>query len=205
MTQAATRARPRASAPEKTKDQDKGVTLAALQRQINELAAENKALRALAPVSRTSGMVEALDHPVGAAGDVHMETTGAPALMRPEVEVETRMPPLALMDELKFMEELIQVEVHPANEQYPEPCISVWNDGRHQLFIRGHKQIVKRKFVEVLARSKPITYQNVEYVDEQGNRRVKYPMRTNLRFPFVVLRDANPRGAEWLKKVLAQA
>lgn len=183
--------------------------VAELERKLAESQAENQALRTLktVPVSR-SGIIDTGEFRVGGAnGDVTMDTDSAPVLRKPvaEVDVVDTLPPLEFLEELKFNEELLEVEVHEASDQYPSPTVSVWNGGIHQLFIRGQRQIVKRKFVEVLARTKPITYGNVEYVDAEGNRRVKWPQRTALKYPFQVVRDASPRGREWLRKILAQA
>lgn len=107
---------------------------------------------------------------------------------------------------MRFNEEKVIVIVHEeADAKYPEPCISVWNGGRHQLFPRGVEITCARKFLEVLARSKPVRYGNVEFVNEEGVRDVKWPKRVSHRYPFTVVEDRNPLGRAWLKKIFSES
>lgn len=175
-----------------------------------DLAAANAALalanqvRSVAPVAPRR-VLESESFQVGQDGDVTMPSTGDAHLNHPTIEVPDGPVAKSFLDELAFNEELVTVRVSETTDPKEGICISTWNDGRHQLFIRGEDVTVKRKFLEVLARSKPVTYANVEYVDAEGNRAVKYPKRTANRFPFAVIRDDNPRGGAWLRKILAEA
>jgi hypothetical protein len=138
-------------------------------------------------------------------GDVLMPSTGDARLVQPVVQVPDGPATRAKAEELAFMNELVTVMVHESDSKFAEPFIPVWNYGRIQIFPRGVEVTCKRKFVEVLARTKGATYGNHEYVDPEGNRAYKYPKKVVRRFSFTVTRDDNPRGRDWLKKTLAEA
>lgn len=187
---------------------------AAEQRASNAEANAGIPPRRVAPVAPNTKMVDSGDLELGGDGDVvTMETergTNRPYLKdrlieNPDIAGE-KMIDAKWAENMRFNEERVIVLVHPEpDSKYPEPCISIWNDGRHQLFPRGMNITVARKFLEVLARAKPVRYDNVEYMDENGIRAVKYPRRVSHRFPFSVIRDDNPRGAAWLARICAEA
>lgn len=106
--------------------------------------------------------------------------------------------------QLAFMEERMEVMVHESTDSNAEPIVHVACNGINQFFPRGEPVTVKRKFVEVLARAKQtsISTQTVNTDRDVINRINKH---TALRYPFSVIRDENPKGAAWLKSVLASA
>jgi hypothetical protein len=114
----------------------------------------------------------------------------------------------AAMDQaeaLAFMEEPVKVMVHTSADQNAEPIVQTGVNGRTQFFIRGQSQVVRRKFVEALARAKHTAYtQRTEHDYQTGNVIQKMIPRTSLRYPFSVEQDDNPKGADWLRKVLAE-
>jgi hypothetical protein len=158
------------------------------------------------PVAGRS-MVDAGDMPLGHVGDVILNPTGdaRSSLERPSIEVPDGPPAQDFLTELAFMNELVTVTVHESSDPLAEPLPEIRCNGRLQIFPRGQEVVCRRCFVEVLARAKPVHYGSVEYVDNDGNKAVKYPQRKSLRYPFSVNEDANPRGRAWLKKVLAEA
>ena len=110
------------------------------------------------------------------------------------------------LDELKFMEEPVEVmgleSTDPAVELVPE----VFHNGVPQRFIRGQVQTVKRKFIEVLARAKKTTYKQEIYADRLSGDAVQRMIpQSALQYPFQIINDPNPRGQAWLRKVLAEA
>lgn len=105
---------------------------------------------------------------------------------------------------LAFNEEILEVTVHTSADKNAEPIVEVFNGGIAQRFIRGQKQKVKRKFVEVLARAKQTSYSNQKVIIEGGDETYVYPESTALRYPFVVHSDPNPKGVDWLKSILAE-
>lgn len=108
------------------------------------------------------------------------------------------------MAELAFMEEELMVMVHDTTNEQDIPIPLFQNDGITQYFIRGKEQIVKRKFVEILARCKKTAYSQEAYKDATGADAYRQIPHTALMFPFAVTEDRNPRGASWLKGVLAE-
>ena len=108
--------------------------------------------------------------------------------------------------ELAFMEEPIEVMVMESTAENPEPVVEVFHNGVPQRFIRGQVQTVKRKFVEVLARAKRTRFSQQVYADRLTGEAVqKMIPQTALQYPFSVMNDPNPRGAPWLRKILAEA
>ncbi len=105
---------------------------------------------------------------------------------------------------LAFMNEPVTVAIHESSGQHDDKIFDVSVNGRAMTFVRGEEYIVQRKFIEGLARAKPIHYENQEYVDTDGVRKVRHPSRKGLRYPFAVVKDDNPIGRQWLKVVLAQ-
>jgi hypothetical protein len=168
--------------------------------------------RSLPPVSRTTGIIDSgeLEQDLGGQGDaVTMSedpVTRNPYLVERKVEIDgAQVVDPKWVEQMHFNEERVTILVHEATDpRHPEPCISLWNSGVHQLIIRGEPQVVKRKFVEILARSRPVGYGNEEYVKEDGTRDVRWPKRIAFKYPFSVIKDDNPRGAAWLRKIVTE-
>lgn len=108
------------------------------------------------------------------------------------------------LDEMAFMNEMVTVRVHPTTDKNANPFPEVYVNGRVQRFVRGAEQQVRRCFVEVLARAKGTTYDNLKTKDVDGEDKYVYPSHTAEVYPFVVINDT-PKGEAWLKKVLAEA
>lgn len=105
---------------------------------------------------------------------------------------------------LAFMEEKMEIMVHESTDANAEPIVQVGVNGINQFFPRGEPVQCKRKFVEVLARAREtsISTQTITTDRDVINRINRH---TALRYPFSVIRDENPKGAAWLKSVLASA
>lgn len=103
--------------------------------------------------------------------------------------------------ELAFFEELVEVEVHESTDPNAEPIVDLYCNGVSQRFIRGVPQVVKRKYVQILATAKPQTISTKTAVegDNVVNRITRHAA---LRYPFRVIRDDNPKGADWLRQTL---
>ena len=109
------------------------------------------------------------------------------------------------MDRAAFMNEIVDVHIHDTSEKNADGKIGVAVNGEACSMFRGQNYSIKRYFVEALVRAKPISYGNVEYTTNTGERAVKYPQSTGLRYPFDVVRDHNPCGRAWLNALLAEA
>ena len=104
-----------------------------------------------------------------------------------------------------FMEEEVKIIVLPSDSDYAEEVVHLCHNGRNQFILRGIAIIVKRKFVDILARSKLEFVQTPEAVDSQGHKTNSIKVRTNLKYPFTVISDRNPIGSEWLQNTIAEA
>jgi hypothetical protein len=103
-----------------------------------------------------------------------------------------------------FMNEPVMVTVLSGGKDNEAPYVQVGVNGTIQMFKRDTPIVVKRKYVERLARAKETGYdQTVD--DRLGERMNLLHNRHSLRYPFQVNRDDNPRGAAWLRSVLAAA
>jgi hypothetical protein len=103
-----------------------------------------------------------------------------------------------------FMDEEVLVRVAPSSNNDDEKIIAVWNDGKPQRMIRGQWTIVKRKYVEVLARSKPFGVTTPEIIDANGDRTTRIDTHNGSLYPFE-MRDKNPIGQAWLSRILSEA
>ena len=102
-----------------------------------------------------------------------------------------------------FMNQLLTVVVHKDGTQGAYDVITPNVNGTNQPIIRGEKQKIRRKYVEALAHSRLTVY---EQVIPDVNRPENFIMRetTVLAYPFSVMDDPHPDGAEWLNNLLAQ-
>lgn len=121
-----------------------------------------------------------------------------------ELEVVDKPPSQKKMEELAFMEEYVTVKVHDTTDENAVPVPPVWNDGRAQYFIRGEEQVVKRKYVERLARAKHTTFTQRKELDGMGNETYVQVPHTALLYPFEVIEDKNPRGRDWLRGIIRE-
>lgn len=151
--------------------------------------------------------VDAADEQIGQDKATTIPTSGALEVDRPEIETVEGPGAMDHAKELAFMEEPVRILVHESsdpNDPDPNPLLKV--NGRTQYVIRGQEITMRRKFVEVLARAKKTGYtQSIKHDQVSGNVYQKMNPRTALRYPFSVIEDRNPKGRDWLRKVLAEA
>lgn len=101
-----------------------------------------------------------------------------------------------------FMNEPVMVVVNASGKDNEAEFVSVSVNGVIQMFKRGTPIIVKRKYVERLARAKETHY--AQTVDAQlGENMNLLTANPAMRYPFQVMRDDNPQGAEWLRTIMA--
>lgn len=147
-------------------------------------------------------MVESQEQKVGQDGV--REFTSDHQLPKSDIEIVDGPVQSKKLDEMAFMNEMVTVRIHPTTDKNANPFPEVWVNGRVQRFVRGEEQKVRRCFVEVLARAKGTTYDNVKAKDPNGEDKYMYPSHTAEVYPFTVINDT-PRGEAWLKAVLASA
>jgi hypothetical protein len=103
----------------------------------------------------------------------------------------------------QFMNELVEIEVHPSTDENAPPSILLNVNGTNQPIMRGVPVRIRRKYVEVLARCKETKYKQPDrdmMNPEAGNELYG---RTALSYPFQVTDDSS-RGRAWLKAVMAE-
>jgi len=102
-----------------------------------------------------------------------------------------------------FMNEMVLIHVYTDGTAGALEVITPTVNGVNQPIIRGRDQLVKRKYIEALARSRIVTYRQ-EVADPSRPENIQMTAIPNLTAPFVVREDKNPRGRAWLEHILAQ-
>lgn len=122
----------------------------------------------------------------------------------PDFSAEIIDTPVTLKDaELEaFMNEPVMVTVLSGGRDNEAPFVQVSVNGVIQMFRRNRPIVVKRKFVERLARAKETGYDQ-ELDDRLGERMNVVQPINSLRYPFQVNRDDNRLGQAWLRSILA--
>lgn len=120
-----------------------------------------------------------------------------------DVEVVDRVISTDKLEAEAFMSEPVTIMVYESNDPNESDLVYTAVNGRTQYFARGVPQTVRRCYVELLARAKKTTYSQV-LDDRLGEQMNSLQSHKALKYPFSVIEDKNPRGAEWLRNVLAQ-
>lgn len=127
-------------------------------------------------------------------------------IVRESIEIEPVVSSLTKndFDEMMFMEELVKIRVEPLQEKNPRKMIDLYVNGKAEWVPIGRPWIMRRKYVEVLARSKPMSIQTKhEQPEESLDPQNEVIRSTSAQFPFSVLQDT-PRGIEWLNQIMAE-
>ena len=107
-------------------------------------------------------------------------------------------------EQLAFLEEPVEVMVAEPQDEKESNLVQLFVQGRSQMIIPGQPIIIKRKYLEVLARAKQIRYKPVVKINDLTGAPVNMMIpRLVLRYNFSVIQDKNPKGAEWLRRILA--
>ena len=117
---------------------------------------------------------------------------------------------------LAFAEEPVTIRIEPSPEKFAPKVIDCWVNGvGAEVFMNGrwHKLGVlpvgipvttKRKYVEVMARSKQDTVETKTGKVGDENPENRIDRTTFHKAPFSVISDKNPLGAEWLTRLMAE-
>lgn len=105
--------------------------------------------------------------------------------------------------ELVFMEEPVTIMIHPSQDPKPEDPVYVAVNGRGCYIWRNQKTIVRRKYVERLARAKTQTVRQ-DITAKEPEQLNRLTLSSSLRYPFQVLSDPHPMGGAWLQKILQE-
>ena len=107
-----------------------------------------------------------------------------------------------IMADESFMNEIVTIRVATTTDKNAPPMAMPAVNGVNQPIFRGVPTMVKRKYVEALARARETTYQQV--ADPASPDKITMVPNTVLSFPFEVLQDQNPKGRAWLEKIMAE-
>lgn len=103
----------------------------------------------------------------------------------------------------KFMNENLVILVHPSAEEGAYDYVPVQVNGVNCPILRGRQCVVKRKYVEVLARCRTTKYHQ-RLTDPGRPDAMMMDEKTVLSYPFAVIEDKNPRGRVWLEAILKE-
>lgn len=117
----------------------------------------------------------------------------------PDIEVVDR-DLMSRMTSEAFMNEMVKIVIERSSNVEDNPIPIPMVGDKAQPIVRGVPTWVKRKYVEVLARSRPTTLTQV--VNPTDYERFSLVPQVGLSYPFRVLEDRNPDGAAWLAQIL---
>ena len=100
-----------------------------------------------------------------------------------------------------FMHEKVEIFVHPTKEKGSLDVITPSCNGINQPIVRGVASIVKRKYVEALARCHSIQYEQ-KTPDPSKPDAIQMVETKSPDYPFDLLRDSD-KGRDWFKRLAA--
>lgn len=171
-----------------------------------------------APVRRARREINSADMPIDQMDELSMAYGDGPLDLARELEpVDPEILHERHLEAMAFMEEPIYVLVQPMNTDARNPPIVVdcWVNGKGaEVNVRGlwHEfmclpinipVVTKRKYVEALLSAKTTSVTTPEekpYADELRQPIIRH---TTSRVNVQVLRDRNPKGVEWMRRIMA--
>ncbi len=109
-----------------------------------------------------------------------------------------------LAEESAFMNQEVLIIVHENADKQVYDFVVPSVNGITQPIFRGVKSVVKRKYVEALARARYTSYEQIT-PDPSKPANILMKARTVICDPFTVLKDENPVGKEWLESIAKAA
>ena len=106
--------------------------------------------------------------------------------------------------EAVFMEEPVTIRLERSSERFAPALLDFYVNGKVEWIPVGREWTVKRKYVEVIARAQPYDVRTnvVKHEEREDNKIERYSIA---KHPFSVIKDANPRGSEWLTRVMRES
>jgi hypothetical protein len=155
----------------------------------------------------SKGKIDTSEQEVGQDSSRLMKSTGAAdkSLEPSRVELVDRPVDKEKLAMLAFMDEPVTIRLATTTDREAEQMFELNINGQLAFFRRGETKTVKRYFVDRLARLKETAYSQKEVVNAVGIRDILHIPHSALKYDFSVINDPNPRGADWLTHVLAEA
>lgn len=108
------------------------------------------------------------------------------------------------MDDLAFAEEIVTIMLYRGQEEFAPPFYSFWVNGKQVNVPVDQPVKLRRKYVEVIARSQPYRLRTVVQKPPEGSNAAianTWRREATAQYPFTVIEDKNPRGAVWLETI----
>lgn len=99
-----------------------------------------------------------------------------------------------------FMNDVLTIIVHHDNQEGQLDIIPPNVNGINQPIIRGVESKVKRKYVEVMTRSRNTNYTQ-RRSDQSDPASLKMVPNSRVSYPFSVIHDPSPKGRAWLEGI----
>ncbi len=112
------------------------------------------------------------------------------------------------LDALRFNEEELTIFLHRGREKFAPQILDFYVNGQIAWVPVEREVKIKRKFVEVMARAQPMDVRTESHMVENSQdantvNRIHRSLSAN--YSFSVRHDPNPRGADWLAKVMRES
>lgn len=107
-------------------------------------------------------------------------------------------------DALAFMEDDLDIMIQPSSEENAAMMVDCYVNGEAKWVKVGERTKLKRKFVEVLLRAKPISVNTTH--DEIGAKNIinNIVRHQRAKYPMSIMHDPSPKGGEWLRRVMME-
>lgn len=171
-------------------------SLAELQQQVDAQQAKNRPVQ----ISQREEAFESLAKPqtfeIPATGDLTN-------MRRPDLVLESAE---SLNVEMEaFMNELVIINIAESGDPTAENPVMLSINGRAVYVKRGEDAVVRRCYVEQLLRAKPVGIRTEVGRDQNGDPTNKITKTQAMKYPFSVVRDDNPLGPAWRRKILMES
>jgi len=120
--------------------------------------------------------------------------------------IQTEVPPMDQMELEQFMNEELRVLIHEPQLDGEPPVVELEVGGIPCYAMRGIPQMLRRKYVEVLARARSARVRH--WYKQQGDESKNFQTFSSraLTYPFIVEKDpSGGKGGAWLASMLAAA
>lgn len=177
-------------------------------------APKPKATTAKATPVATTKTTEAAAIDTAAEGEVKFDTGGDKIITDigdDTTEIEIEQANAGRIAALAFLEEPVTIRIHGTTDDNAEQMIFCQVNGQGAgpngipYLPREIAVTIKRKFVEVLARARPVKVKHSErFNPESGERESVLNTKSSLMYPFDVVNDSD-KGRAWLSGIINQA
>lgn len=171
------------------------------------------------PTRRARRELHSTDHTPPQASDIILPD--GPLDREPDVVIAPGGIDKDYVEALKFAEEPVTILLHESSEENAPPHQECWVNGRGIEFLFdsgwrvnwpgvapgyapcGQTFTTKRKYVEVLARKRVDKIKTIHDDTNVENPRNMVRRQTVSQAQFSIVRDDNPKGVEWFRRLMA--